>query len=44
VSVRAFVDESFRDGSYLLTADLVQPGDLSSFPVQLLTIASVSNR
>jgi hypothetical protein len=28
VSVHAFVDESFRDGWYLLTAALVQPGDL----------------
>jgi len=28
VSAHAFVDESFRDGWYLLTAALVQPGDL----------------
>lgn len=28
VSVHAFVDESYRDGRYLLTAALVQPGDL----------------
>ena len=27
VSVHAFVDESFRDGWYLLTAALAQPGD-----------------